>query len=83
MFLSEDAEDDEMIEGWDQDVVQILKEDEIESLKNMWKQNSLPVDMDSLENGTGVLILHDHALSAAQETGNFFNGGKCRRTGLF
>lgn len=56
-----------MIEGWDQDVVQILKEDEIESLKKYVETNSLPVDMDSLENGTGVLILHDHALSAAQE----------------
>lgn len=39
VFLAEDAED-EMIEGWDQDVVQILKEDEIESLKNMWKQTA-------------------------------------------
>ena len=66
VFLAEDAED-EMIEGWDQDVVQILKEDEIESLKKYVETNSLPVDMDSLENGTGVLILHDHALSAAQE----------------
>ena len=66
VFLAEDAED-EMIEGWDQDVVQILKEDEIESLKKYVETNSLPVDMDSLENGTGVLLLHDHALSAAQE----------------
>ena len=66
VFLAEDAED-EMIEGWDQDVVQILKEDEIKSLKKYVETNSLPGDMDSLENGTGVLILHDHALSAAQE----------------
>ena len=66
VFLAEDAED-EMIEGWDQDVVQILKEDEIKSLKKYVETNSLPVDMDSLENGTGVLLLHDHALSAAQE----------------
>ncbi|HJB46532.1 MAG TPA: ABC transporter permease [Candidatus Mediterraneibacter surreyensis] len=67
VFLAEDAEDDEMIEGWDQDVVQTLKEDEIESLKKYVETNSLPVDMDSFEKGTGVLILHDHALSAAQE----------------
>ena len=66
VFLAEDAED-EMIEGWDQDVVQILKEDEIKSLEKYVETNSLPGDMDSLENGTGVLILHDHALSAAQE----------------
>lgn len=67
VFLAEDAKDDEMIEGWDQDVVQILKRNEIESLKKYVETNRLPVDMDSLENGTGVLILHDHALSAAQE----------------
>ena len=66
VFLAEDAED-EMIEGWDKGVVQILKEDEIESLKKYVESNSLPVDMDPLENGTGVLLLHDHALSAAQE----------------
>ncbi|MDN0060895.1 ABC transporter permease [Mediterraneibacter glycyrrhizinilyticus] len=65
--LAEDAEDDEMIEGWDPDTIQILKEDEIESLKKYVESNSLPVDMDPLENGTGVLLLHDHALSAAQE----------------
>ena len=65
--LAEDTKDDEMIEGWDQDVVQILKEDEMEALKKYVEANSLPVDMDPLENGTGVLLLHDHALSAAQE----------------
>ena len=55
--LAEDAEDDEMIEGWDPDTIQILKEDEIESLKKYVESNSLPVDMDPLENGTGVLLL--------------------------
>ena len=65
--LAEDTQDDEMIEGWDQDVIQILKEDEIESLKKYVEANNLPVDMDPLENGTGVLLLHDHALSAEQE----------------
>lgn len=41
--LAEDTKDDEMIEGWDQDVVQILKEDEMEALKNMWKQTAFPL----------------------------------------
>ena len=66
-FPAEDTKGDEMIEGWDQDVIQILKEDEIASLKKYVESNRLPVDMDPLENGTGVLLLHDHALSAAQE----------------
>lgn len=66
-FFAENTKDDEKIESWDQDVVQILKEDEIESLKKYVEANSLPIDMDSLENGTGVLLLHDHVLSAAQE----------------
>ena len=67
-FLHEDAEDDqEMIESWSPDVVQILKEEEIRSLKKYVDEKDLAVDMDSFENGTGVLILHDHALSPAQE----------------
>ena len=67
-FSHEDAEDDhEMIESWSPDVVQILKEEEIRSLKKYVDEKDLAVDMDSFENGTGVLILHDHALSPAQE----------------
>lgn len=62
-----DADDSEMIEAWAPDVVQILNEDEIGSLKKYVDEKNLAVDMDSLENGTGVLILHDHALSPAQE----------------
>ena len=63
----EDADDHEMIETWAPDVVQILKEEEIRSLKKFVDKNDLAVDMDSLENGTGVLLLHDHVLSPAQE----------------
>ena len=67
-FSHEDAEDGhEMIESWSPDVVQILKEEEIRSLKKYVDEKDLAVDMDSFENGTGVLILHDHALSPAQE----------------
>ena len=67
-FSHEDAADDhEMIESWAPDVVQILKEEEIRSLKNYVDEKDLAIDMDSLENGTGVLLLHDHVLSPAQE----------------
>ena len=67
-FSHEDAADDhEMIESWAPDVVQILKEEEIRSLKKYVDEKDLAVDMDSLENGTGVLLLHDHVLSPAQE----------------
>ena len=62
-----DADGHEVIESWSPDVVQILKEEEIRSLKKYVDEKDLAVDMDSFENGTGVLILHDHALSPAQE----------------
>ena len=67
-FSHEDAADDhEMIESWAPDVVQILKEEEIRFLKKYVDEKGLAVDMDSFENGTGVLLLHDHVLSPAQE----------------
>lgn len=56
-----------MIEGGLEDVVQILSDDEISSLRRYVDNNNLPVDMDSLEDGTGVMILHDHQLSPKQE----------------
>ncbi len=57
----------EMVKGGTQDVVQILKEDEIRALKEYVSAKGLPADMASLEEGTGVMILHDHALSPRQE----------------
>ena len=41
--LAEDTKDDEMIEGWDQDVVQILKEDEMEALKKYVEATAFPL----------------------------------------
>lgn len=61
------TEDQEMLEAWDGDVVQILRENEIESLTKYVNEKDLPIDMDSFENGTGVLLLHDHVLSQDQE----------------
>lgn len=56
-----------MIEGLDADTVQIVSENELKALKIYVEKNKLKVDMDSLENGTGVMIIHDHKLSQKQE----------------
>lgn len=56
-----------MVEGVFADVIQILKKEEIAALKKYAKSHNLSLDMDSLENGTGVLIIHDHKLSPQQE----------------
>ena len=55
-----------MIEGLDADTVQIVSENELKALKTYVEKNKLKVDMDSLENGTGVMIIHDHKLSQRQ-----------------
>ena len=51
----------------DADTVQIVSENELKALKTYVEKNKLKVDMDSLENGTGVMIIHDHKLSQKQE----------------
>lgn len=56
-----------MIEGLDADTVQIVSENELKALKTYVEKNKLKVDMNSLENGTGVMIIHDHKLSQKQE----------------
>lgn len=56
-----------MIEGLDADTVQIVSENELKALKTYVEKNKLKVNMDSLENGTGVMIIHDHKLSQKQE----------------
>ena len=56
-----------MIEGLDADTVQIVSENELKALKTYVEKNKLKVDMGSLENGTGVMIIHDHKLSQKQE----------------
>ena len=56
-----------MIKGLDADTVQIVSENEIKALETYVEENKLKVDMDSLKNGTGVMIIHDHKLSQKQE----------------
>lgn len=57
----------DMIEGFEEDVIQILKEEELLRLQKYVKENDLPVDMESLAAGDGVMILHDHQLTPNQE----------------
>ena len=57
----------ELTEAGQSCTIQILDEQEIEELKEFAKASGSPVDMESLENGTGVLLLHDHVLSPAKE----------------
>lgn len=56
-----------MIEGFHWDTVQVLKEGEIIALKNYVEENRINIDMDSVENGKGVLILHEHMLTPAEQ----------------
>lgn len=59
--------DEEMVEGWIPNTIQILEEREIHTLRAYVQSKGLHIDMDAFEDGTGVLILHDHKLSAQQE----------------
>lgn len=61
------SDDYSMVEGAFADTLQILNDEELASLKKYVKKNNLSVDMDSLEDGTGVMLLHDHQLSPKQE----------------
>lgn len=61
------SEGTEWVEGSKPNVIQILSDAEIDLLKEYVEDNSLPADMETLENGTGVLILHDHMLSPERE----------------
>lgn len=58
-----------MIESGDADVIQILNDEEMDALGQYVKERGLAVDMDSLENGTGVAILHDLGLSPKEKEG--------------
>lgn len=57
----------EMVQGFNADVIQILSRDEIVELKKYVEEKNLSVDVDSLEQGTGVMIIHDHRLTPKQE----------------
>ena len=58
---------DNMVEGFSWDTVQILNENQILSLKKYVQDNQLNIDLKSLEEGNGVLIIHDHMLTPEQQ----------------
>lgn len=64
--LSKEKEDS-MLEGFAEDTVQILTDEEMEKLARYVKEKNLPVDIESLKEGDGVVILHDHQLNPKQE----------------
>lgn len=59
--------EDSMLEGFTEDTVQILTDEEMEKLARYVKEKNLPVDIESLKEGDGVVILHDHQLNPKQE----------------
>ena len=59
--------DDNMVEGFSWDTVQILNDNQILSLEKYVQDNQLNIDMESLEEGNGVLIIHDHMLTPEQQ----------------
>ncbi len=56
-----------MVEGALPDVIQILSDEAIRELSQYAEEKKLSVDMESLADGTGVMLLHDHVLSQKQE----------------
>lgn len=58
-----------MVESFGVDVIQILNDEEMDALRQYAKEHGLAVDMDSLEDGTGVAILHDFGLSPKEKEG--------------
>lgn len=59
--------DDNMVEGFSWDTVQVIDENQILLLKKYVQDNQLNIDMESLEEGNGVLIIHDHMLTPEQQ----------------
>ena len=62
-----DLTNDNMVEGFSWDTVQVLNENQILSLKKYVQDNQLNIDVKSLEEGNGVLIIHDHMLTPEQQ----------------
>lgn len=56
-----------MVEGFSWDTVQVIDENQILSLKKYVQDNQLNIDVKSLEEGNGVLIIHDHMLTPEQQ----------------
>lgn len=59
--------DDNMVEGFSWDTVQILNDNQILSLEKYVQDNQLNIDLKSLKEGNGVLLIHDHMLTPEQQ----------------
>lgn len=57
----------EMLESGLAETVRILTQKEIAALKTYAAQKNLHLDLESVENGTGVLFLHEHCLTPEKE----------------
>ena len=68
-YFRTDAEEigDNMVEAGQAETIRILNDKEIQELKQYVQKNQLKVDMESVENGTGVLFVHEHWLTPEQE----------------
>ena len=58
---------DNMVEGFSWDTIQILNDNQILSLEKYVQDNQLNIDLKSLEEGNGVLLIHDHMLTPEQQ----------------
>ena len=58
---------DNMVEEFPWDTVQVIDEDQISLLKKYVQDNQLNIDVKSLEEGNGVLLIHDHMLTPEQQ----------------
>ncbi|MGC4019954.1 MAG: ABC transporter permease [Muricomes sp.] len=47
--------------------IQVVSDKYIQKLENYIRKNQLDIDIDSLSNGTGILVLHKHQLSEMSE----------------
>lgn len=63
---SSTADVEQMLIETDGCTIQILTDRQMEALKKFARNQSLTVDMESLENGSGVLLLQDHVLSPSK-----------------
>ncbi len=57
----------EMLESGLAETVRVLTQKEIAALKTYAAQKNLHLDLESVENGTGVLFLHEHCLTPEKE----------------
>ncbi len=57
----------EMLESGLAETIRILTQEELTALKKYASQKHLHLDLESVENGTGVLFLHEHCLTPEKE----------------